>query len=603
MFFSKTKPKAVQVAKLQGARGLPPPPSSSARRPTLGGDFLDTLTGVVDKEITDVSAVPAGKYLHFEQAGIPGTFKDSYAAISTGDKSVTCVVASDAWAVNAMFDLQRRLKDNDYSVREWKRATREVIRVLHDKHKIVKEEGDKGDTDVEKIAWDLINTAVLMGASDIHIETREGGVGQVFYRIFGERVEQPIIAASTALNVCTCLYGVHGDAQTKETAWQPTQVQNTAIEHETDRGLKVQLRFSSGPIHPAGNFHAVIRILVMDAAKAKPLEEVGYSEEQIAEIEEMLVGAQGAVVLCGPTNSGKSTSMQSFLTRIYDRRGKTIKVITVEDPVEYVVTSACQMGVPHGRKGMEDKNTGSAYTTFLKGTLRQDADVVMVGEIRDADSASAVKDLVLTGRKLLTTLHVYEALGVYARLREIGVPQSVLLMPGFISGVIYQRLVPILCPKCAIPAATAYEQGRMRPATWERVMRVTDLEKHTVLCRGPGCEHCKGIGIVGRTPCAELLVPTPEFLALMAAGDEEGARRLWLSNERLSFGGLGVTAVAHAITKMQRGEVDPVDIESQIGPIVTRHAEQPHYPADVIPIARDRDTRDFRSDLPPALRG
>ena len=89
----------------------------------------------------------------------------------------------------------------------------------------------------------------------------------------------------------------------------------------------------------------------------------------------------------------------------------------------------------------------------------------------------------------------------------------------------------------------------------------------------------------------------------MAAGDEEGARRLWLSNERLSFGGLGVTAVAHAITKMQRGEVDPVDIESQIGPIVTRHAEQPHYPADVIPIARDRDARDFRSDLPPALRG
>jgi type II secretory ATPase GspE/PulE/Tfp pilus assembly ATPase PilB-like protein len=439
----------------------------------------------------------------------------------------------------------------------------------------------------------LIEEAIHKCTSDIHIETR-GSYAQVYFRIFGERVEQAPMSKATATDICNALYTVHGDADNKSVAWNPKVVQSTAIEYKSKSGKHVQLRFESGPIYPAENFQCVMRVLVMDEQTIRPLEDIGYTPQQVEAIEEMLLGAQGLVILVGPTNSGKSTSMQAFLQRTRERRGDTIKIETVEDPVEYIIPGACQMGVPRGRTELMDSATGSIFTTFLKSTLRHDPDVVMVGEVRDQESAESVKNQVLAGLKVVTTLHVFEVFAVFTRLRELGVPPSVLFMHNFISGVIYQRLVPVVCPHCAISVGEAMKQGRLRNTTFERLSRVVDLHSDNVRVRGVGCRHCNYAGIIGRTPCAELLVPDDILLGMLSRGDETGARQYWLSREELNVDGRGVTAVAHAIQKMRQGMLDPTDIEKFLGKLV---AETPLL--DV----RGQAKSAYRSfDFPPSLQ-
>jgi len=582
MFFSSKKPTsrahASGVAPLSGS--LPVAVTQRSREAAaihalISGDPGDNSAAMPGVPILDVKDVPRGKYLRFSELGISAEHELSFLCIETSpagaeQRVVSLLVAQEAWASHPQFEIGRRLKDARCRVGEMRRASREVVRATHDQHRS-QGVAEKSNSDIENSAWDLINRAISAGASDIHLETR-GSFAQVWFRVYGERLEQPNMSMSTATGICNTLYGFHADSNSKETAWDPDTVKECSIEHTCPDGSKAQLRFESTPIHPASdkNFQAVIRVLLMEG-KTKQLSDIGYTAGHISVIEEMLVGAQGIVLLVGPTNSGKSTSMQAFMQRIFDVRGRSIKAVTVEDPVEYVIPGACQMGVPKGRKALEGRE-GSVFRTFLKATLRLDPDVVLVGEIRDSESAESTKDLVLAGRKLLSTLHVYEAFAAFERLKELGVPPSVLYMEGFISGIIYQRLVPVLC-ECAMPFEQAIKAGLIRPALAERVARVSDLRRDNVRIRQRGgCAKCGYSGIVGRTTCAELLVPDATFLAHLRSGNEAAARAHWHSDPALGIEDLGVTAVAHAIQKMRLGLLDPADIETQIGPLIVKYA-------------------------------
>lgn len=516
--------------------------------------------------ISDVGALPKERYMDFSKfkSPIPPTFLESFALLQRSDEKCILLSSSDAFSTHSYFEIHRRLKSMGYDVDRSIRATREIIKTVHAQNTTV-DSVHGTETPMETVTWKLIEAAYHAGASDIHIETRRKEYAQVFFRIHGTRIEQPNMSFDTAQNIGNILYTVHADSNSKENSWSIEKIQDSAIERRLANGAHVQLRFSSGPIHPGGNFHIVIRILKMDSETIRPVEDVGYTVEQCDAIEKMLIGSTGLVLLVGPTNSGKSTSLQAFIRRIYDRRGETVKVISVEDPVEYVIPNACQMGVPKDRAALKDKD-GSTFNAFLKGTLRQDPDVVMVGEIRNAETASAVKDFVLAGRKILTTLHAYEAFAVFPRLREIGVPESLLSMQGFISGIIYQRLVPTLCMKCSMPIQEAKALGEIRDDLFQRVLRTSDLGEHDVRVRNSGgCACCGFTGIVGRTPCAEILVPDDHMLSLLRSGSELAAKAHWQHNSPHAIEGLGVTALAHAIHKMHSGIVDPRDIEIQIG--------------------------------------
>jgi general secretion pathway protein E len=596
MFFSKKQPSEEQMRAMQAAVQAKLSSSRPARafRPetgTLGAQFVDTTTLNVDSEITDIKDVPTGAYWRFEEHGIPVAFRDSFAVVAASGDFAVLLVANDSFASHPQFDLHRRLKEAGLTKLTMRRASREIVLAVHqaNEHDGDRVKGD--DSAAEKSAWAMLDSAIEAGASDVHLQTRDS-FAQVFFRIHGDRVEQPNISSATATAICNVLYTVHGDADSKGISWDPKEVCGTSFDHRSPNGTKVQVRFSSRPIHPAGNFKAVMRILVMDALSAKPLEEFGHTSAQTEEVEEMLVGAQGMVLLVGPTNSGKSTLLQALVHRIYDRRGISISVDTLERPVEYLMQHACQTAVPEGRRGADEKN-GVTFTSFLQGFLQQDPDVLVFGEIRGPEAAIACMEAVLAGRKLLTTLHAYDLFAVFARLREMGVPSSVLYMPGFISGIVYQRLVRELCPECAIPLTDAMSNGTIREAVYNRVLRVADLSKHKVMTKGHGCKACGGLGIIGRTACAAVVRPDDAMLRLLAAGDEIGARERWKSIQRLDIDGLGVSTVAHAISKMREGRLDPTDIERQVGPLL------PDVDAGRPPAAPAAGGFD---ELPPALR-
>ncbi len=549
-----------------------------------GTGFSDSVAA--PEPVTDVRELPQGRYLPFKDVPppggpIPGNYEGGFALWATGGKQASLLYGPNEFAGRLLFEMRRRCRDAGIALATDVCVSDAVLRILHNQHYQAssEHEGALPTTEIQREAFAMVESAVKKGASDIHMETR-GALTDIFFRIHGERFRQPQLDTNNAKRIMRVLYNVHADSQNSGTAWDPASVQDTAIEHTLENGVRVQLRFNSAPIYPGENLQCTLRVLRMDGQSTKALEEVGYSPDMVRLIEEMLVGSTGLVLLVGPTNSGKSTSIQAFIGRIYERRGRTIKVVTIEDPVEYIIESACQMGVPRGKLPPEE--IARIYKTLLASTLRQDPDVALVGEIRTSEQAEPAKDMVLAGRKILTTLHAYDALAAFARLAEIGMPASLLTRPGFVSGVIFQRLLPVLCDHCAEPLDPAMvAEGRLRQETFERVWSVADMNKDKVRLRSrSGCKHCDYTGIVGRTPCAEILVPDEKFLRFIRQGDEVGAKNYWHSNG-VNTDGAGVRAVAHAIAKMRKGIVDPNDIEIHIGLIEIDRPEavpSPAYP-------------------------
>lgn len=528
--------------------------------------------------VNDIKALPGNAVLisdmHGELALTPEVQR-VMAFLRVSRQKVLLVVSTDIWTSGRMYSQRQRARRDAGVDVEFVRVSRELVEICY-KHfsqePSAAKIGDREDTEVEKRAFLLVDEAVKAGASDIHIEARQGHA-EILIRVdgFRRRLEaMPSISFNQAESIGRVLYNVHADASSKDTAWDPKRVQDAVVEHETRDGQHVQLRFNSGPMFPSGSFQIVIRILRMNQSQTFKLESMGYTDSQMRQIEVALAGSRGLVLMCGPMGSGKSTALQAMLTRVYERRGLGIKMVTVEDPVEYVIPHACQMGVP--MKNRRGTGGDGQFDEFLKGTLRQDADVVMVGEIRNAESAEVVKDLVLVGRKIFTTLHAYSSFQAYLRLREIGVPWDVLTNPGFVSGVVFQRLLPLLCQSCSVPflegAAAISEDVRAR------LKIVADLVEDKIKVRGDGCEHCGRTGYRGRVACAEVLIPDATILELLKKDDLVAAQQYWLrkGNEdaaaRMANGEEWVakypTALAHAIIAMRKGYFDPSDVEANI---------------------------------------
>ncbi|MGE0710181.1 MAG: GspE/PulE family protein [Planctomycetota bacterium] len=224
-----------------------------------------------------------------------------------------------------------------------------------------------------------------------------------------------------------------------------------------------------------------------EAKKGKTLEEVGFSPEHVKTFKGFLAAPHGIVLVTGPTGSGKSTTLYGGLQQV-DR--STRKVITVEDPVEYRLDGISQIQV-------RDK-IGLTFARGLRHILRHDPDVVMVGEIRDTETAEIAVQAALTGHLVLSTLHTNDAAGAVARLVDMGVEPY--LVAATIEGLCAQRLLRKVCLDCAqqlAPAALPVEERELLAE-----LGVTDMAQITI---GAGCETCAGSGYFGRTPVFELI--------------------------------------------------------------------------------------------------
>lgn len=258
------------------------------------------------------------------------------------------------------------------------------------------------------------------------------------------------------------------------------------------KGKHYDLRISTVPTRDAEK--VVIRIL--DPSGAPRLSELDMLEPELRRFRQMLAFREGIVIVTGPTGSGKTTTLYAAVRELATGE---VNIMTVEDPVEYELGGITQIQVEPKR--------GVTFPSALRAILRQDPDVVFVGEIRDLETAAVAVQAAMTGHLVLATLHTNDALGVIPRLVDLGLDRA--SIAGALRGIVAQRLIRRICPNCVRPISDGLTDIEARLATAYGVRPSV---------RAEGCEKCGMTGYRGRTPVNEVFLPTPQILETVATG-------------------------------------------------------------------------------------
>jgi type IV pilus assembly protein PilB len=264
------------------------------------------------------------------------------------------------------------------------------------------------------------------------------------------------------------------------------------------RKASIDLRVSILPTHYGEK--AVLRLL--GAASAPTLDSVGITGSDRAALEHAVRQSQGMIVVTGPTGSGKTSTLYAL---ILERKSPEVNIVTIEDPIEYELAGVTQVQV--------NTRAGLTFANALRSILRQDPDVILLGEIRDAETAVIAFQAAMTGHLVLTTLHTNGSIATLARLNELGVESTILTTT--VTAILAQRLARRTCDACRADYTPA--AGDLRKLGLERVdVRYT---------RGTGCEKCSNTGFAGRVGIFEILRMTPALRALVQAKAPEGQLR------------------------------------------------------------------------------
>lgn len=334
------------------------------------------------------------------------------------------------------------------------------------------------DAPIVRLVNSLVQSAISAGASDLHIEPQEKVV-RIRFRQDGVLYEQATIPRQHLAAVASRI-----KIMAQMNIAERRRPQDGRIAFRAANGLQYDLRVSSLPLIYGEKI--VMRILAKNSSFANSAT-LGFFPQQKAIFESFIKQAHGLMLVTGPTGSGKSTTLFAALNQIND---STRNINTVEDPVEYNVPGVNQMQV--------NAQIGVTFAAGLRTLLRQDPDVVMVGEIRDKETAEMGVQAALTGHLVLSTLHTNSAAGALTRLLNMGI-ESFLITSSLI-GAIGQRLLRTICPYCSEPAPVDYDKMALLDVSKERIPATLPI--------GRGCEKCGGRGMKGRTAVYELMPMT-----------------------------------------------------------------------------------------------
>jgi len=345
-------------------------------------------------------------------------------------------------------------------------------------------DGDEYTQPVVRLVGALLMDAVKRGASDIHFEP-EFAFLRIRYRIDGVLQQVRSLHKSYWPGVAVRLKVVSGMDIAETRSPQDGRLNMNLC------GRPIDFRVST---HPTINGENIV-LRVLDREKSIiPLERMGLRTSTLDQLKLMMTRPEGILVVTGPTGSGKTTTLYSLLSH---QNTEDVNIMTLEDPVEYPVSLMRQTSVAEVNK--------VDFANGIRSIMRQDPDIILVGEIRDEDTATMAFRAAMTGHQVFTTLHTNSALGAFPRLSDIGISPDI--MAGNIIGVVAQRLVRVLCPHC---------KESHKPSDEERKILGVKRNEAIQIFKHKGCKRCNQTGYRGRMAIIELLRIDTDMDALIA---------------------------------------------------------------------------------------
>jgi len=376
---------------------------------------------------------------------------------------------------------------------------------------------------VHIVDW-LLQYAYEQRASDIHLEPRRD-VGRMRFRIDGV-LHKVFEVPPTVMTAVVSRIKVLGRMDLAERR----RPQDGRIKTRSPGGREVEMRLSTMPT--AFGEKCVMRIFDPDAA-FKSIDQLGFSAEEAEGWNSLVQRPHGIVLVTGPTGSGKTTTLYSTLKRLAT---SDVNVCTVEDPIEMISPEFNQMQV--------QQNIDLDFASGVRTLLRQDPDIIMIGEIRDLETAQMAVQASLTGHLVLSTLHTNDAPSAITRLLDLGVPHY--LVASTLNGVLAQRLVRTLCPHCKRPHP-------LSDADWSAIREPGEALPELVTTYAPvGCLECRRTGYMGRVGLYELLPVTAALRALIRADmDLAGFSRAARGEGLRTLRRTGLEKVAEGLTTIE----------------------------------------------------
>ena len=384
--------------------------------------------------------------------------------------------------------------------------------------KYLESEQAKERVDIPVLVQLLLQDAITLGASDIHLEPWEEFI-EVRLRLNGvltELVRLPLDLSEKIAGRFKVLANL--------VTYQVSLPQEGHSSGGTDLG-GVELRVS---VFPTVRGEKIVVRLFDPRSRSFDINKLGFEPETLKKLLGLLARPNGMILLTGPTGSGKTTVIYAALSHIVQRSGSAVSISTVEDPVEY--------GLPMISQSQINPVQEFTYPKALRSLMRQDPQVIMVGEIRDADTASIAVQAGLTGHLVISTIHSGSAVGVFARL--INMEIEPFLLASSIVGVLGVRLIRKICPDCSQPSLPEAALLKLLPP---------QLAASANFRKGAGCEKCSGTGFSGRMALTELLIPDEIFReavllkkttgALHEIAIQRGMQTLWQNGVRKVLAG------------------------------------------------------------------
>ncbi len=533
-------------------RGFPIAPEALAMLPRIQADKLKAVVFLRVKDQVRVGAIDLTKDVELLAADIQ---KREHAEV------VIYIISEDSFAAAyKLYDALPETKEVIYGYRIEEADLAKFEKEITNLDELRKRIQDVNTTDILTL---IIGASLRANASDIHVEAEESRV-KFRFRIDGllrDAADVPREAWKQIISRLKLLSGVKINVE------DVPQDGRITI-YLTNEKIDIRVSFL-----PTAFGESVVMRLLRPKAIALEFDNLGVRGKALEQLQKQIERPNGMIITTGPTGSGKTTTLYAVLKKL---NSPEIKIITLEDPVEYKLDGINQSQIDHGK--------GYDFGAGLRSILRQDPDVVMVGEIRDLETADIAIQAALTGHLVVSTIHTNSAAGAIPRFVSMGV-KPFLLSPA-LNAVIGQRLVRRLCPECKIPAELSLSKRKQVMSILKALSPASgvtlDLEKLTFFDAGknPSCIKCAGAGFKGRVGIYEIFTITPkvEEMILKGTSTEFDIEQVAIADGMITMAQDGLLKALDGLTNVD--EVLAVANIDTTEDTFTTAATAPHPPAE-----------------------